>query len=792
MELRNDKGQIVRLLNTLGRPGGEGQLYLIENSPTMVAKVYHQPAEVLKATKLRYQVQVSSPALQSIAAWPTELLLDPNNRNFLRGIVMPRLAGKEIHKLYGPADRAAEYPSAGWDFLIHAAMNCAAAFETLHENGVLMADVNEGNLLVNERTGQIGLIDCDSYQIKNGSGVFLCDVGIPMWTPPELQGLNFRGLQRTPNHDRFGLAVLIFRLLYMGRHPFAGIPTGPDQYEIEEAIKKFLFAFSKQTWSRGVKPPPYSLSLGAIPERLGRLFERAFLPGSVSPNARPTGREWASELKSLLVALKKGCIDPGHKFWNGLTACPWCEIANSGGPNFFISVSVHFGSANLMVDFSTFWATIDRIAHGTLMREQIILPAIGRATSRPMPLAMPQAPNLTAPVMPVKPPLPVRVVLPAPVLPERPVMKPPAPIIRIPLGSNERIARLCGLGVFFFGAFTVLGYQMEVVAAMYGAVWAMIMCLIITAVKTSRARHERAIRIQTENKSRAVEKRRVEEAYTQCIMKFDAQTAELTNRHAQALARVEAEYQNAWLKLDQVYQVEYSAYLTARRQFDEVQRKYQEKVEQWNDECQLRRDRESQLRQGLNALVDGLRNSLSSYQAQVPGKIPALEAARKRFEQSKLDEIADMRKLHQKRQELQLHQYLKNQTIQNADIPNIGSGRKSALTAYGIGSAWDIQSSINVPGFGSSLVGNLLLWRQACERQFRYNPNSPLPPAEVNSVKIKHAQARQTALAEIRGGAAKLDALEIKMRAVVSRGKVEILEMARAQVQAIADLEACS
>ena len=295
MELRNDKGRLVRLLGPLTRAGGEGQVFEIDGSTGLVAKLYHQPADAQKAAKLRYQVQSPKPALNGIAAWPTDLLLDLANPKIVRGILMPRMLGKEIHKLYGPADRAAEFTKAGWDFLIHVAMNSAVAFETLHEHGAVMADVNEGNLLVTEGDGRVGLIDCDSYQIHNGSGLFLCDVGIPMWTPPELQGQNFRALERTPNHDRFGLAVLIFQLLFMGRHPFAGVQTGRDQFEIEEAIKRYLFAFAPQTWPRGVKPPPDSLSLGAVPERLRRLFERAFLQGSELTNARPSGREWAQE-----------------------------------------------------------------------------------------------------------------------------------------------------------------------------------------------------------------------------------------------------------------------------------------------------------------------------------------------------------------------------------------------------------------------------------------------------------------------------------------------------------------
>jgi len=51
---------------------------------------------------------------------------------------------------------------------------------------------------------------------------FLCEVRISTHLPPELQGRPLHGIVRTVDHDSFGLAVIIFQLLFMGRHPFSG------------------------------------------------------------------------------------------------------------------------------------------------------------------------------------------------------------------------------------------------------------------------------------------------------------------------------------------------------------------------------------------------------------------------------------------------------------------------------------------------------------------------------------------------------------------------------------------
>ena len=68
----------------------------------------------------------------------------------------------------------------------------------------------------------VALIDADSFQFSLNGKSYPCVVGVPDFTPPELHGKNLASVQRTIEHDNFGLAVAIFHLLFMGRHPFAG------------------------------------------------------------------------------------------------------------------------------------------------------------------------------------------------------------------------------------------------------------------------------------------------------------------------------------------------------------------------------------------------------------------------------------------------------------------------------------------------------------------------------------------------------------------------------------------
>lgn len=346
----DDQG-VVELGGQVGGRGGEGCVFEVRNRQRLLAKIYHQAPAPRKVDKLEYLARSATLDLLLYAAWPRSLLRDDTNR--VRGFLMPWVQGKEIHQLLAPKERFLEFPGKGWDFLVHVARNCAAAFESAHEAGAVIGDVNEGNFLVG-RDGIARLIDCDSFQVSNGSSTWSCDVGVEFWTPPELQGCNFRGLRRTANHDRFGLAVLIFKLLFMNRHPFSGV----NAPELSQAIKEFLFAFSAQAANRGVRPPPYSLPITSFPDSYRELFERAFLKGSEN-DARPHARQWVQALDVLLRNLSTCQQDASHKYPRNLRICPWCEIARAGGPHFFLTVTmtVPVSGANL----ASVWETIVRM-----------------------------------------------------------------------------------------------------------------------------------------------------------------------------------------------------------------------------------------------------------------------------------------------------------------------------------------------------------------------------------------------------------------------------------------------
>jgi len=268
--------RLIPLGRQLGR-GGEGSVYEVANHAELVAKIYHQRPNREQAEKLRVLAAVQDSALLKLAAWPVDLLSASPGGPAI-GFLMPRLEGfKDIHLLYGPKSRLTDFPTANYRFLVHTAANLARAFSVVHSHRAIVGDVNHANVVVSQQA-TVKLIDCDSFQVMDpqSRAVYICHVGVPTHQPPELQARgSFDGIVRTPNHDSFGLAVLIFQLLFLGRHPFSGTYLGSGDMPIERAIREHRFAYGNAANALRMKPPPGLPPLHAF-GLVAALFNQAF------------------------------------------------------------------------------------------------------------------------------------------------------------------------------------------------------------------------------------------------------------------------------------------------------------------------------------------------------------------------------------------------------------------------------------------------------------------------------------------------------------------------------------
>jgi DNA-binding helix-hairpin-helix protein with protein kinase domain len=349
------QGREAGLGRCLGQ-GGEGAVYAVPMWPRSVAKIYARRPDEQATRKLAAMVQLGTEELTSFAAWPQGLLLDPRTGSAV-GFLMPRVdAHREIHALYGPTARKTAFPDASWAFLVRVARNLAAAFDAVHRHGHVIGDVNQGNVVVS-RKATVRLIDCDSFQVTHEGHTYPCRVGVPLFTPPELQHQRLDSVERTHDHDRFGLAVLVFQLLFMGRHPFTGRHR-KRFVPVEAAIREGLFVFGHEARAQGWMPPPFSLLLTDVTRPVAGLFERAFGDEAAAAGPRPAAADWVRELDALEAELAICGNDPRHVYAATRGSCPWCRIESDGGPAFFFLAQ---GSAPDAFDLAATWRAIESV-----------------------------------------------------------------------------------------------------------------------------------------------------------------------------------------------------------------------------------------------------------------------------------------------------------------------------------------------------------------------------------------------------------------------------------------------
>jgi DNA-binding helix-hairpin-helix protein with protein kinase domain len=335
MEVSDRNGRRFRIERELKR-GGEGTIGTVRNHPDLVAKIYHRPGNRPEA-KLAWMVDhpPDDPAAMTLnhisIAWPRTLLYDGNR---FVGCLMPYIGNAvPLLQVFNPRLRRKTMPGFDWSYLHRTAANLASAVSAVHAKGYVIGDINEGNFVVQPDT-LITLLDCDSFQViaqtPKGRQVFRCPVGKVEYTAPELQGVPFATVDRTADHDSFGLGVLIFQLLLNGNHPFrSDWRGGGDAPEMSVKISRGLFPYDHVA-PTVVAPPEGAPPLDWIHPALREVMIRCFVDGHRPPHRRPSAEDWERAVKTAERALAR-CKNR-HVFSGHQAACPWCAASRKRLP----------------------------------------------------------------------------------------------------------------------------------------------------------------------------------------------------------------------------------------------------------------------------------------------------------------------------------------------------------------------------------------------------------------------------------------------------------------------------
>lgn len=344
--ISKNSNELIETREEIAR-SGEGIIYKT-NKAGFLAKIYHSINQE-KIEKL--QVMVDNPPVDPTRTqnhisitWPKELLRDSYDKCL--GFLMPEIKnGQTLINVYNPSLRHKKAPGFNWYYLHTTALNVALVIQALHHRKYVVGDLKPENLLVNER-GLVSIIDTDSFQISDfrTGKVYYSPVTSQEYTPPEMFGKDVQAIKRSEEQDRFGLAVIIWLLLF-GYHPFSGKWLGEEnQPSIDELIRDGYWIYS---FNSKISPNHLSIPLKILHPDLQKCFHKCFTDGHNNPSARPSATEWIAVLNTARKNLVCCSTYVGHYYTNNYGRCYWCERKEIIGFDIFLSIKSTSFSSNI-------------------------------------------------------------------------------------------------------------------------------------------------------------------------------------------------------------------------------------------------------------------------------------------------------------------------------------------------------------------------------------------------------------------------------------------------------------
>lgn len=311
----------------LNKGGAAGKVYEVVGQPAKVAKIFHE-RQKSNTNRLKLEAMVmNNPNIPSVTAggveyvqiaWPEAVLED--DEGYCVGYMMPFINTAEAvsldHLMQG-AVRAKLGLSDKYEYRVMAAYNVALMVASLHKYGHYIIDLKPSNVSIYKKTMTVAVFDCDGFSIQGEQARFPAEFVSEEYIYPE--GMQQACEEMGEEQDKFALAVIIFKLLNNGIHPFSGVvkKNADSALSIQERIEQYHYAYGM--WGDSYQAPhPYSVHT-FLPQSTLKLFDRAFVRGQ----KRPTATEWQVELDYLLRNLKHCKKNPNHAYFTN-KGCGLC------------------------------------------------------------------------------------------------------------------------------------------------------------------------------------------------------------------------------------------------------------------------------------------------------------------------------------------------------------------------------------------------------------------------------------------------------------------------------------
>jgi len=318
----------ISLGELINKGGAAGKIYLVEAHPRSVAKIFHNRSKSSTNRQKLEAMLMNRPNIPKTMkngeeyvqiAWPDAGLEDENG--FCVGYLMPminmdnavsldHLMQKAILKKLGLPEKYA--------YRVFAAYNVAAMVAAMHKCGHYIVDLKPSNVSVYKDTMMVAMVDCDGFSIQGeNNNRYPAEFVSEEYIYPE--GMDLGCDEMGEEQDKFALAVMIFKLLNNGIHPFSGVPRKNDSamLTIQNRIEEYHYAYG--LWPDSYQAPhPYSIH-EYFDKKTLELFERAFVRGM----ERPSAKEWQEHLRALVPQLKPCKKNPEHVYFTS-KGCGLC------------------------------------------------------------------------------------------------------------------------------------------------------------------------------------------------------------------------------------------------------------------------------------------------------------------------------------------------------------------------------------------------------------------------------------------------------------------------------------
>jgi DNA-binding helix-hairpin-helix protein with protein kinase domain len=277
---------------------GEGVVYFLKQHPTKLLKIFDQPP--LHEAIAKLELLTNWPNRPTTIAFPIETVADVATNQEV-GFIQPYFTNASpLTRMLDNASRRSLGLPNDLAYRVKLCRLLAEAFALLHSIHLVMGDVSDSNFLMGRdwlgRVTTAYIIDCNSFQVtvrtNKGNECYLSGVATEEYAAPEVQPTDWSKSLRSIHSDSFGFAVLAWKLLFNGAHPFSVVTQRSiDVPPLGQRIEKRQFPFHPGTpLPAGWTPPPLDPSLAILPSEVRDRFFSAF--SKEDPRDRPLLDDW--------------------------------------------------------------------------------------------------------------------------------------------------------------------------------------------------------------------------------------------------------------------------------------------------------------------------------------------------------------------------------------------------------------------------------------------------------------------------------------------------------------------